>query len=124
MSAGFLIGPYNHNGYEIDLPLLHDYISTTWKNVRINDSGISILNWEIHEQSYSALCDLQNNKQTVSIYGTGGTHLSTATIAIWYRAFVPSQCELFLYSGSRWDNPLELTSQTTLEDVISWLSNE
>jgi hypothetical protein len=124
MSSSYLIGTYgNVNCFEVDVPHFREHIAETWSNVKINETGISLLNWIVREANFTAMCDLQSDKQTVSIYGTGGTHLSTANIAVWYRAFVPHDCKLFLYSGNHWKNPLKLTSDTTIEDVIQWLEN-
>ncbi len=121
MSYGYLIGPMGNSDLKVDFEHIIRSLQQTWRGISVWEVSVGsyLLRWKAEVRGFRVLGGLQSNAQTISIDHTDTT--VDAEFALWYRRFVPPEHKLFLYSGPRWETPIELFPDTSVEEVLAWI---
>ena len=92
-----------------------------WDSIEIkeNVSDAYILRWAVEFDGRTILGGIQTDYQTLTI--DGGAVANIADFLIWYRTLVPEQYPLFLYKGSKFDNPIKLSASTSKDELVGTL---
>jgi hypothetical protein len=135
MSTSFYIGPIDVSVWveapddakptsdlRIDAAAYADALSTRWLGLGIAQNAMShcVLYWELPPESLessSLAGQLFNDHQIVS-FGTGPKR-SFIDFILWHRTQVPDDVPLYLFHSTGWER-LELTSQTTEQDILAF----
>lgn len=96
---------------------LVEELKRKWKGIEIieNVPGSYVLQWAIEIDGRFLLGGFQSDYQTLTI--DGGAVVNIAEFVIWYRTFVPEQCPLFLWKGSKFDHPIKLSRIMSKEEL-------
>jgi hypothetical protein len=94
-----------------------------WDGIEVKEkvSDRYILRWSIKVEGYPILGGVQSDYHTLTI--DGGPIDTIAEFAIWYRNLVPEQYPLFLYKGSTFDRPIELSLTISKDELMAALTN-
>ncbi len=128
MSYDYLIGSMGKSrDLKISLDMIAHSLLQNWGEIEIRTTNIgsSLLEWRISVENSLINGNLLSDSQTISL-DTGDVTV-VAEFAIWYRSLVPQEHKLFLYSGPTWQYPIELFSDTSVEEIVGainqhWLS--
>jgi hypothetical protein len=94
-----------------------------WTEIKVNESvpGTYVLRWEVELNGRILLGGVQSDYHTLTI--DGGAIASIAEFLIWYRELVPKRYPLYLYKGSKFDNPISLSVTTSKDELVTALTN-
>ena len=93
-----------------------------WNDIKIKEhvSDVYILRWAVEVNGRTTLGGIQSDYQTLTI--DGGALADIADFILWYRNLVPEQHPLFLYKGSKFDSPIELSVSTSIDELTEILT--
>jgi hypothetical protein len=122
MSIEFFITPYEPTEWQsasstlrIDLEEFGERFLKQWPEGKTERTSAGGLSWFVPEKGSAGFFgELQSNQQIVS-FGPGNWSVYVDFV-LWYRALVPQQYRLFLFTSNSFDS-LELTSETTRQDI-------
>ena len=123
MSYAYLIDSMGDNKhFEINIEEFNARLKEQWSDAESLSTsyGKVVSVWRVTIEGVSIRLSLWKNRETVSL--EGGDSRSIAEVALWYRALVPLEYRLFLYSGPSFHNPITLETNTTIADLEKILS--
>ena len=122
MSEAYIINSMGQSPrWVINQAEIVEELKKRWDSIEIkeNVSDAYILRWAVEFDGRTILGGIQTDYQTLTI--DGGAVANIADFLIWYRTLVPEQYPLFLYKGSKFDNPIKLSASTSKDELVGTL---
>lgn len=120
MGEPYYVGPpTSENQQEITLENLKVAIVEKWGNIEVeivNQEDIDA-RWSVNSDDWYLNCILIR-KYSLSIQSNDG-HIVADTV-LWFYSLNP-ETKLYLYNAHTASNPLRLTEDLTLNDVLDWM---
>jgi hypothetical protein len=118
----YLIIPDEKSDLLVDFLSLKDQLQKRWPEVLFLDTAIpnstSVLSWKISMTEDVLFGFLHNDRKTISI---DSFERGVAMFAVWYRIYIPSQYQLFLYHDSS-PEMIALQADHTEEGILNELN--
>lgn len=119
MSSEVYVGPHAAVDYRVDTDLLGRALLERWPGTIIINARSPerlSLEWEIPIGDYVLSCSLDIGQQILEMDGARIDEY--ALVAVWFRAFIPDQYEIFL-TETDGECDFLITRTTTVEQIVA-----
>jgi hypothetical protein len=121
MSHAFIISTLGETDLRTDATYFEKQLRKQWPDAEIHvitdPQAHSVLQWKIMTQSKDLILGDLYGEQSVAF--KGGDRTDVVNFALWYRTIVPLRYKLYLYKEDLSHQPIELTADVTIEDILA-----